>query len=133
MKPAQFFVAIRVTTRRAAFSKILPSSIIRSGRSAKMQRVAVVGRRAFSAAAAPKEPLWALREMGRFGRWMRDQPNAVPETQKFFTHASGPTYVKKDSDKMVMMIVASVMGAGAVMGVAGLCSAARPPRRRAVV
>lgn len=91
-----------------------------------MQRAVVASRRAFAtsssssaATATPKQSFWSLREMGSVGRWMRDQPNAVPETQKYFTTTAGPTYVKKESDKFVMMTVAGVMGAGALMMVSG--------------
>ncbi len=75
-----------------------------------------------------KEAMWALREMGGFGRWMRDQPNLVPEGQKFFQSVAKPTYIKKDSDKFTMLTVFGLFGCGFLMFGAGTSAGRRSAR-----
>ncbi len=77
-----------------------------------MNRVPVAfaraGSRAFASAAAtaPKADLNIIRSWGPVGKWLRDQKNHVPEDQKFFQQAHGFTFAKKDSDKLVLGVVA---------------------------
>jgi hypothetical protein len=90
-----------------------------------MSRVARLGSRAFATApAAPAPSMSMIRTFGPVGKWLRDQPNLVPEGQKFFQASHEPTYMKKGSDKLVVMVALSSVGLGLVMALKGASSLA---------
>jgi hypothetical protein len=91
-----------------------------------MSRVATrLGSRAFATApAAPAPSMSMIRTFGPVGKWLRDQPNLVPEGQKFFQASHEPTYMKKGSDKLVVMVALSSVGLGLVMALKGASSLA---------
>lgn len=86
-----------------------------------MQRVTVtaarLGARNFSASADPYLP---VRKLGSFGRKLRDVPNEVTETQKFFRESTKYTFLKKDTDKFVQGLIASVIGVGTLLFLKGM-------------
>lgn len=69
---------------------------------ASVARAGAAVRGLSTAAAAPKDSLWAVRSLGSVGPWMRDIKPVVVAEQAFFTRTTGPTFVKKDTDKFVM-------------------------------
>lgn len=85
-----------------------------------MQRVTTtasrLGARNFSATADPFLP---VRKLGSFGRKLRDVPNQVPETQKFFKETAKHTFMKKDTDKFVQGFVFSLFTVGMLMFMKG--------------
>ena len=74
------------------------------------------GSRTFSSTSMKNESLSVLRSWGPVGKWLRDQKNLVPETQKQFAAKQGTfTFLKKDSDRLLMGISGSVLLIGTVL------------------
>ncbi len=95
-----------------------------------MNRAATrLGSRAFATASAPSPN--AIRGFGPLGKWLRDQPNKVPEMQKHFQTAQAHTYLKKDTDKFIFMGSMVGVGLGLTMALKGTFGVGRPPARRA--
>jgi hypothetical protein len=74
------------------------------------------GSRTFSSTSMKNDSMSILRSWGPVGKWLRDQKNLVPETQKQFHAKNGTfTFLKKDSDRLLLGISGGALLIGTIL------------------